>query len=108
MKLFNTIKNYLAQRRFDKTYRIVEMNNVFIPQIHTYDWQAIDRGEDPDDPYANQTWGSHDIQIRLCGWSTYEQANERLLQYIDYQEKKILKVHKVTVEPKAWRILKRK
>ena len=108
MKLLSNFKEYFARKRFDRKYRIVEMANVFIPQAYESYWQGIDRGQNPRSVYINHLWLSDEAQIKECGWKTYEQANERLLEYLDYKESKIPKIHKVTVEPKMWRILKRK
>jgi len=104
--MFEKFREYLRIRSFNKTYRIVEINDLFIAQIKGEEWAGIDRGDDPDTSYANITWDSHSAQLSNCGFKTYQEANERLLKYVEYTEKKTPKVHKVTIEPKAWRILK--
>lgn len=106
--MFEKFREYLALRSFNKTYRIVEINDFFIAQIKEGEWAGIDRGEDTDANYANITWNSHSSQLSNCGFKTYQEANERLLKYVEYMKKKTPKVHKVTIEPKAWRILKDK
>lgn len=83
-------------------YRILEINGLFIPQSsHSYGWQGIDRE-------SFETWMGFGVQLRHCTYNTYEEANERLLQYIDYKKNKGMKIHSPTIEPKAWRILKKK
>ena len=107
--MFKKLRDYLSIREFNKTYRIVEVNGKFIAQHYDAGWEGIDRGDDPAaDEYANMTWTSQTAQAANCAWDTYEEANERLLKYIDYLRKKTPKIHKVTLEPEAWRRLKDK
>ena len=108
MKIINNIKTYFIRRKINKTYRIVEINDLFIPQVYSSDWEGIDRGEDPNSIYANLTWSSKSVQEENCGWKTYEEANERLLKFIDFNAKSTPKIHCITLEPEAWRILKKK
>ena len=83
--------------------RIIETGGVFIPQIRPTgsDWAGIMRID-------------HSIRIDMtgqlifCQFDTYEEANERLLEYFDEEERSKIKVHAITKEPKAWRLLKNK
>lgn len=97
--LLQKIKDYYA------SYRILETQGVFIPQIYTFDWEGIQVDKD-------YTWYAFSTQVERCSFKTFDEANERLQAYLHYLdckrefEKQI--PHQVTKDPKAWRILKSK
>lgn len=103
INLFRKIKARIVK------HRILETNGVFIPQIYTGHWEGISR---KDNEYYKDLWFSTDEQLARCSSKTFDEANIRLQDHLDYlenkkrQEKEI--IHLMQPEPKFWRILKRK
>lgn len=98
--MFNTIKCFLAGKR------IIEVNGNFIPQVYEISagWCGID--------VKLQTWAALENIDGRCRYSTFQEANDQLQNYLDYQAKqKVLekqKIHPVQSVPQFWRILRNK
>ena len=60
-------------------YRVKEVEGKFIPQVWFFGWGGIDR----DSEYI---WYQDKNQYTWCGYSTLEQARERIREYRGYGE----------------------
>lgn len=87
------------EEKIKKNFRVLETRGVFIPQTKKGgDWEGIPRNT------VEYTLGSMSSMVDACSYETYEQANNRIEEYLTLR---VEVIHPVQISPKFWRILKK-
>ena len=85
-------------KQINKKFRVLETRGKFIPQTKVgSDWGGIHRQT------VEYTISTMSGMLDSCSYDTYEEANNRVEEYLTLR---VEIIHPVKISPKAWRILK--